>query len=142
MREEEDRQPVWIEMDFAATGHGDPWKVGWEATDDDEDDADFYFTTPPEFNQPPPPPAVGFSAPLRTPDTSFYQFDDSNSLDTTPKVGRSTRKPAVDWPAADLTSFEHMFEPSFPSEAFLSVVTQQIQQHTVRLTATRSSNPG
>jgi hypothetical protein len=129
-------------MDFAATGHEDRWKVGWEATDDD-DDADFYFTTPPEFKPPPPSRAVGFNAPLHTPDTSFHQFDDSISLDTTPKVGRSTRKAAVlDQPAADLRSFEHMFEPSFPSEEFLSVVTQQIQQHSVCLTAKCSSYPG
>lgn len=114
--------------------HEDPWKNAVEATDD-EDDADFYFTAPSEKL---PPRAVG-NAPLNTPDTSFQNFDDSNSLDTTPKVGRSTLKAANQ---TNPPALEPMFEPSFPSEEFLSVVSQQVQQHSVSLIAAFSSQDG
>ena len=125
-------------MELGADALEDLWKTGGET--EEEDESDFYFSirgpSPPKAPAAPIPPSN--STCLSTPDTSFQQFDDSNSLDTTPRVGKNTRKAwqqqeqpqqLESFPQVDMDS---MFPSSFPSAEFLAVVSQQVEQHSVR----------
>jgi hypothetical protein len=113
----------------------DFWKAGTAGEAETDDEPDFYFRS---HSQPPPPSAAASTgAPrtssnlMHTPDTSFHVFDDSNSLDTTPRIGKKTRKGAEQTDSL-------LFPSSFPSEEFLSEMSQQLEKHSVRFQRSRN----